>query len=110
MKTKKVVSLLLAGTMALVKLFGGGWEKSVAKKIVEQFEKEHVGDKFRAGMDQFWEQTLKEFYQASAGMEESWTTYIAVLREKTQEYTQEELDQELDQLRNLEDFFVQLTL
>lgn len=100
----------LAGTMALVKLFGGGWEKSVAKKIVEQFEKEHVGDKFRAGMDQFWEQTLKEFYQASAGMEESWTNYIAVLREKTQEYTQEELDQELDQLRNLENFFVQLTL
>ena len=54
-----VIGLLIAGGLGLV--FGGGWEKSVAEKIVAHFDENDFSEKFRDRICQYWLQTEEAF-------------------------------------------------
>lgn len=59
-----VGTLTLAG-LAIAKLFGGGWEKTVAKNIVKTFEENKFGDKFREAIEKYWDGVESTFYTAA---------------------------------------------
>lgn len=102
--------LVIAGAMSVVKLFGGGWEKSVAKKIVQQFEEGQFADKFCSGIDTFWMNTEQAFYKASRAMEDEWNAYVENLKTTVLNYNLDELEQKLFQLKELSNFFENIPL
>lgn len=99
------LGLLVAGGLGLVKLFGGGWEKSVAKKIVAAFDENDFNGKFRNGINDFWDQTETAFDQAAARLDEDWNTYVSNLRSTVSSYDIEEIQHKIAVLNNLQDFF-----
>lgn len=104
------LGLLIAAGLGLVKLFGGGWEKSVAKKIVAAVEENSVDAKFRAGINKYWEQTEAAFDQAAAKLDEDWNEYVDNLRQTINSYDINEIQSKISVLKFLSDFFDNIPL
>lgn len=104
------IGIVIAGGLALVKLFGGSWEKSVAKKIVAYLEENDANSKFRDGINQYWNQTESAFDQAAAKLDEEWNTYVDTLRQTVNSYDISEIQNKIAVLRFLSDFFENIPL
>lgn len=105
-----VVGLLIAGGLGIVKLFGGGWEKSVSKKIVATIEENKVLDKFIDGIKNYWDETESAFNQAAQKLDEEWDAYVENLREIINEYDIHEIQNKIITLKNLAEFFNSIPL
>ena len=104
------LGLLVAAGLGIVKLFGGGWEKSVAKKIVAAFDENDFNGKFREGINKYWDQTETAFDKAAAKLDEEWNTYVTNLRETINSYDINDIQHRIAILRNLSDFFENIPL
>jgi len=104
------VGLLIGATLGIIKLFGGGWEKSVAKKIVAAFEDNNVTEKFRTGIRDFWNQTELAFDHATKGLDEEWASYVNNLRDTIECYDINEIQHKIAVLKCLSDFFDNIPL
>lgn len=102
------VGLLIAGGLALA--FGGGWEKSVAKKIVATFDENDFSEKFRDGIRRYWQQTEEAFDKAAAELDNEWDTYVRNLRDTVNGYDIPEIQQRIASLKYLSDFFENIPL
>ena len=109
-ETGLVIGLLIAGGLQLMRLFGGGWEKSVAKKIVSVFDENDFNMKFRDGILQYWEQIENAFERAAAGLDEEWDEYVDNLRKTITKYDIQEIQHKIANLRCLSDFFENIPL
>lgn len=99
---------IIAGVLGLV--FGGGWEKSVAKKIVADFDENNFSEKFRDGIRQYWQQTEEAFDKAAAELDNEWDTYVRNLRDTVNDYDIPEIQQRIASLNYLSDFFENIPL
>jgi GTP-binding protein EngB required for normal cell division len=70
------IGTLITLTLGAISLFGGGWEKNVAKGLVKAFEKNDVEGKFRDGICKYWEQTKSAFNFAAQGLDTDWKNYV----------------------------------
>ena len=104
------VGLLVATGLGLVKLFGGGWEKNVAKKIVATFDEQNLNESFRKGIRDYWEQTRIAFEQAATKLDEDWNSYVENLRDTVSEYDISVIQQKIAALNFLSDFFANIPL
>ena len=102
--------LLVAGGLGLAKLFGGGWEKNIAKKIVSKFEEHNFDDDFRKGIKEYWNQTESAFNSAAEKLDEDWNYYVNNLRETVNSYDIEEIQRQIAILGNLSSFFDNIPL
>lgn len=102
-----VCGLLLAIGMAI---FGGSWEKSVAKKIAERFEENKIVDKYCEGIDKYWDQTKTAFEKGAEELEKSWRDYVENLRKTVNSSDIEELQRNIVSLKNTENFFSNIQL
>ena len=102
--------LLLAGGLGLAKLFGGGWEKNVAKKIVAAMEENDVAGKYRDGIKKYWAQTEQAFNQAADKLDNEWNTYVENLRTMVDSYDIDEIQTKMAALKYLSDFFDNIPL
>ncbi|WP_418702907.1 dynamin family protein [Anaerotignum faecicola] len=105
-----VCGLALAGGLGVVKLFGGGWEKSVAKKIVAAIEENEVAEKYRASINEYWDQTESAFEQAATNLDKEWSTYVENLRETINSHDINEIQSKIATLKFLSDFFDNIPL
>ena len=104
------VGLLIAGGLGIAKLFGGGWEKGVAKKIVSAIEKNNIPSKYRTGITHYWEQTGSAFEQAAAKLDEDWNAYVENLRQIINSYDINEIQHKIATLKMLSIFFDNIPL
>lgn len=104
------LGLVLAAGMGVVKLFGGGWEKSVAKKIISQFEDGHFADKFCEAMDSYWNETQAAFNKAADELDSSWQNYVEELRTLVNSDDITEAMSKIESLKNIEVFFDNIPL
>lgn len=104
------LGLCIAAGLGIVKLFGGGWEKSVAKKIVAAIEEKNIAEKYTTGINEYWEQTEKAFTQAAAKLDEDWNAYVKNLRETINSTDINEIKSKINTLKNLSDFFEHIPL
>jgi GTP-binding protein EngB required for normal cell division/DNA-binding XRE family transcriptional regulator len=104
------VGVLTAAVLGVIRLFGGGWEQSIAKKIVEAYEKEDVNGKFLKGIDKYWGDTEKAFNHAASDLENEWLRYVEDLRQTVDSYDMDDLQLNLSTLRTIEDFFENIPL
>lgn len=103
-----VIGLLIAGGLGLV--FGGGWQKSVAKKIVAAFDENDFSEKFRDGIRQYWQQTEEAFDKAAAELDNEWDTYVRNLHDTVNDYDIQEIQRRIASLKYLSDFFKNIPL
>ena len=104
------VGLLIAGGLGIAKLFGGGWEKGVAKKIVSAIENNNIPSKYRTGITHYWEQTGSAFEQAAAKLDEDWNAYVENLRQIINSYDINEIQHKIATLKMLSFFFDNIPL
>lgn len=104
------LGLGLAAGMGALKLFGGGWEKSVAKKIVSQIEKGQFGEKFCAGMDTYWQSTKDAFNKAADELDINWRNYVKELEGLVDSDDIAEVSTKIAALKNIEFFFDNIPL
>ena len=105
-----VAGLLIVGGLNVVKLFGGGWENNVAKKIVGEIEENKLAEKYRAGITEYWDQTESAFEQAAAKLDEEWNAYVEDLRKMIDSYDINEIQNKIETLKGLSDFFDSIPL
>lgn len=104
-----VGALIFAG-MGIAKLLGFTWEKNVAKKLVSQYEKNKVSDKYREAMNKYWDDTANAFDKSVIELNKQWDDYVARLREMVTTYNLEEINSNIVSLRNIQDFFANIPL
>lgn len=104
------IGLLLGAVLGVIKLFGGGWEKSVAKKIVAAIDENDVVEKFRSAMQDYWKQTTTAFDQAAQELDEEWANYVSNLRNTIESYDVVEIQHNIATLKCLSDFFDNIPL
>lgn len=104
-----VGALIFAG-MGIAKLLGFTWEKSVAKKLVSQYEKHKVSDKYREAMNKYWDDTTSAFDKSVIELNKQWDDYVARLREMVTTYNLDEINSNIVSLRNIQDFFANIPL
>ncbi|QFJ53436.1 dynamin family protein [Pseudobutyrivibrio xylanivorans] len=104
------LGLAIAGVLGIVKLFGGGWEKSVAKKIVNAYEDNNVINNYRDSMNEYWRNTEDAFRSAAEKLDEEWSKYVDTLRETVNTYDVNEINENITILKNIESFFGNIPL
>ncbi|WP_082604165.1 helix-turn-helix transcriptional regulator [Acidovorax sp. Root217] len=93
-------ALLAAGLFALL---GSDWQRRIAKKTVEQFEKEKVEDQIVVSLRKYWKDTKVALNHSMAGTLNSYDVYLAQL-ERSLAMSKEELNHRLESIRNVEAF------
>lgn len=104
------VGLLLSAILGVITLFGGGWRKSVAKKIVKSMEDEKVLEKYNSGIHDYWNTTETAFEQAARKLEEELEAYVENLRDIVNSSDINEIKKKIASLRDLHDFFSNIPL
>lgn len=102
--------LAVGGAMGLARLFGGGWERNVAQKLVKSFEENHVQESFSSAISKYWKDAENAFDHAAQVLEENWVTYVENLRKAVNEYDDQQLAQILNSLKNVITFFDSIRL
>lgn len=102
------VGLLIAG--GLVELFTGGWKKSVAKKIVSQFEEIHFLNQYQNFSYSYWKQTSDAFDAAAKELDNEWDRYVSSLRDTVVSYDIDNIQSRITMLTNTQNFFKNLPL
>lgn len=104
------IGLIIATGLTVVKLFGGLWEKSLAKKIVEIYDKENVLGTVRNSFNVHWDETKEAFEKTSAKLDEEWNKYVEDLREMLNIYDEERINEKVIELENMKSFFENIPL
>lgn len=104
------IGLLIAVGIGLIKIFTGGWQKSIAKQLVSKFEKETLAEKYRNGIEAYWNQTSEAFELAAKALDEEWDQYVDNLRETLSSYDINDIEYRIAHLRNISSFFESIPL
>lgn len=104
------LGLAISGIIGLVVLFGGGWEKSVAKRLVKGFEDIKVVDQYRDGIAKYWEETETAFNKAAELLDEEWNKYVDTLKTTVNNDEVEEIDNNITMLKKIKSFFKNIPL
>ena len=101
---------LISAALGVMKLFNGGWEKSVAKKLVSAFEEKGVSDKYRQAIREYWEQTENAFDQAAEQLDQKWNGYVEQLQNTVDSYDIEQIESSISAAKNIQNFFENIPL
>lgn len=104
------LGLAIAATIGLIKLFGGGWEKNVAKKLVEAYDEKKVVEQYRSGIYEYWKHTEYAYKQATQELDDKWSEYVATLRMTVNSCDIEEIQGNIVILKDLIRFFEDIPL
>lgn len=100
--------ILLA--IGLFRLFTGGWEGALSRKIIEIFDEKEVAKKYREAITGYWEETTIAFDTAVIELENKWTEYVDRLSKFVNENDPQLIQDQIDELKDIESFFVNIPL
>ncbi len=101
---------LISAALGVMKLFNGGWERSVAKKLVSAFEEKGVSDKYRQAIREYWGQTENAFDQAAEQLDQKWNGYVEQLQNTVDSYDIEQIESSISAAKNIQNFFENIPL
>jgi hypothetical protein len=102
--------LVITAALGILNLFGRGWKKNVAKKLVEAFEKNDIAGKLRNGIYEYWAQTQVAFDRTAEELDNEWSNYVKTLRETVVSYDINEIQRKIASLKSLTLFFDNIPL
>ena len=89
-----------------INIFGESWQRKLAKKLHDAFEKENVMQNFKDGITRYWEQTSSAFDVAVDTTEKAYLDNIARLKALANSKDRASLERELQHAEEIRDFFV----
>lgn len=104
------IGLIIAAALGIAKLFSGGWEKSIAKKLVKAYEENEVLLKYNSSINNYWKDTNDAFDGASKKLEEEWDNYVANLKKLVNNYDMDSINENITTLKNVQSFFENIPL
>lgn len=105
-----VAGLAIGAILGLISLFMGGWEKDVAKNILNAFETNQIQEKYVEAIKRCWDENKKAFNSAAQSLDSAWSAYIDNLDKVVNDYNARDLENLLKTLRNLKNFFDNIPL
>ena len=98
-----VAAVLVAGILSRV-LFGG-WQKTVAKKFVKEYEKANANNQYEEFINKFWiEDTTTAFNTAADAMEEEWLRLIEVHKDLVNNFDPDDIKRKIKEAEGMKFF------
>lgn len=99
------IALAVIAAVSIFAIFGTGWKKTVAKKIVKAYSSEGAFEKYSQSMNEYWNDTETAFNQAANNLETNYKEELAELNEKVNEYDIEKLEESVVRANSVLNFF-----
>jgi tellurite resistance protein len=104
------IALAVIAALAAFAIFSGGWEKSLAKKLVNAYDDQDALMKYKKAINSFWEDTQKAFDASSDNMEKEWEDYVENMRGIIENYDVDDIMKRLNVAREIKNFFTNIPL
>ncbi|PLT33627.1 dynamin family protein [Bacillus sp. V5-8f] len=104
------IALAVIVSLSVFAFVSGGWQKSIAKKMVKEYGKQNTLQKFVSEIDKFWNDTQMEFETAADHLEEEWQQKLKELVDEIASYSVEELEANIFKGKKMTDFFESVPL
>lgn len=104
------IALAVIVSISVFALASGGWQKSIAKKMVKEYKNQNALDKFIIEIDKFWNETEVAFNTAASHLEEEWKKYIDDLSEMVNSYSIEEIERSITNANKMKSFLEEMPL
>lgn len=72
------------------------WKDDIAKKIVKEYDKQKVLEKYKVGIAKYWDDTKLAFISASDNMEKEYKEYLEELKNEINQTSDEVLKQNIE--------------
>lgn len=102
-----VLALGLAGILAslVFAIFSGGWKKSIANKIIKEYDKKNVLTQYLTLNSKFWDDTENAFEKAAEKLEKDFEEHIAKLKKEVFESNDEDIKANISSCENNVKFY-----
>ncbi|KLU64453.1 GTP-binding protein EngB [Desulfosporosinus acididurans] len=104
------IALAIIAALSVFAIFSGGWEKSVAKKLVNAYDEQDALMRFKDCIETFWDQTEIAFSAAADSLENEWAGYVDNLSTMISEYDIEAIKHKIAVARSIKNFFEHIPL
>lgn len=104
------IALAIVAAIAVFAIISGGWEKSVAKKIVATYDEKDCLMNFKKVIEDFWKDTEIAFNTSADSLENEWKSYVKNLEDMVSNYDIADIQRRLDIARDFQYFFVHIPL
>lgn len=104
------IALAIIAAISVFAILSGGWEKSIAKKIVAEYDKNNCLLKFKDVIDGYWKDTEIAFNASADKLESDWKKYIKDLSELVNNYDVEEIQRRIELAKDVKIFFENIPL
>jgi transcriptional regulator with XRE-family HTH domain len=92
-------------------IFSGGWQKSVAKKLVKEYDKAKALKQYEAFITKFWlEDTITAFNTAADAMEEEWLCLIENHKELVNNSDVDDIQRKIKEAEDMKSFLSNIPL
>lgn len=105
-----VAGTLISAALGVMKIFNGGWEKNVAKKLVSAFEEKGVSGRYREAISKYWNQTEMAFDKAAEQLDQAWNVYVKQLENTVDSYDIEQIEASIAAAKEIQSFFENIPL
>ena len=103
-----VLSVITA--ISVFAIFSGGWQKSIANKIVAEYDKNNSLLKFKNVIDDYWEDTEIAFNASADKLDADWKIYVENMSEMINNYDITDLERKILLAKDVKDFFGNIPL
>lgn len=105
-----VIGLGILAVSSGLSIFGSGWKKRAAKKIVAAYTNEHVLEKYTMAIDQFWMITEQAFSNASEYLTSRYHEEVSYLNDKVNDYNVDQLKASIDKAEAVQKYIDEMPL
>jgi len=98
------IALAVIISLSSFALLSGGWKKSIAKKIIKEYEKVDAKIKMNMELEKFWKETEIAFNHAADSLENEWKEYVKDLKEIVSTYSVSEIEEKVTIAENFKNF------
>lgn len=89
-------------------IFAKNWKEAVAKKIVQEYDKEKVLEKYQMAIAKHWDDTKLAFISGADNMDKEYKEHLDSLRKEIYETNEEEINQKIEAEEKSLDVYTQL--
>lgn len=104
------VVLAVLAAIAIFSIFSGGWEKSLAKKIIKEYDKNNCETKFKKAIEDFWSDTETAFNASADMLDAEWANYVKNLEKIVLNYNVTEIEAKIKAAEDFKNFLLGIPL
>ena len=104
------IALAIIAAISVFAIFSGGWEKSIAKKIVAEYDKNDCLLKFKDVIDGYWKDTEIAFNASADKLESDWKNHVKEISDIVNNDDIEDIQRKIELAKDVKSFFENIPL